>query len=98
MCRAPTPGGRGSRSSSSWCAEPSNKYDKNAVAVHIEGAIVGHIDRAEAPLVGAMLRKLGGAGGQRCRGTIRGGADYPFGVAIDGIPDAYEFEEASRGG
>ncbi|HEX7949006.1 MAG TPA: HIRAN domain-containing protein [Candidatus Limnocylindrales bacterium] len=75
--------------------EPSNKYDRNAVAVHIDGATVGHIDRDEAPLVGAMLRKLGGGQGLRCRGTIRGGADYPFGVAIDGIPDAYEFEAPS---
>jgi hypothetical protein len=78
--------------------EPSNKYDRNAVAVQIDGAIVGHIGRDEAPVVGAMLRKLGGAGGHRCRGTIRGGADYPFGVAIDGIPDAYDYGDASRGG
>jgi hypothetical protein len=78
--------------------EPSNKYDINAVAVRIEGAIVGHIDRDEALLVGVMLRKLGGGEGLFCRGTIRGGADYPFGVAIDGIPDPYEFENAPRGG
>ena len=76
--------------------EPSNRYDRNAVAVRIEGAIVGHIDREEALLVGTMLRKLGGGQGLACRGTIRGGADYPFGVAIDGIPDAYEFENAPR--
>gem|GEM_PF-1993167 len=79
-------------------AEPSNQYDRNAIAIHIDGVIVGHIDRDEAPVVGAMLRKLGGGRGLRCRGTIRGGADYPFGVAIDGIPDAYEFANEPSGG
>lgn len=79
-------------------AEPSNQYDRNAIAIHIDGVIVGHIDRDEAPVLGAMLRKLGGGRGLRCRGTIRGGADYPFGVAIDGIPDAYEFANEPRRG
>jgi hypothetical protein len=61
------------------------------VAVRIDGAHVGYIGRDEAPLVGAMLKKLGGARSMRCRGTIRGGGEFPFGVAIDGIPDAYDY-------
>lgn len=71
--------------------DPKNPYDHDAVAVLIDGELVGHIDRDEARLVGAMLRKLGGGRALKCRGTIRGGADYPFGVSIDGIPDSYEF-------
>lgn len=71
--------------------EPTNPYDSNAVSVRIEGEPVGHIHRDEAPIVGAMLRKLGNGQPMRCRGAIRGSGDYPFGVAIDGIPDAYDY-------
>ena len=71
--------------------EPTNPYDRNAIAVRIDGQQVGHIGRDEAPVVGAMLRKLGHRRLVQCRGTIRGGGDYPYGVSIDGIPDAYNY-------
>jgi len=70
--------------------EPSNRNDGNVVAVLLDGAVVGHISQEEAPLVGAMLRRLGGPGTVRCRGTVQGRGAYPLGVFIDGIPDVYE--------
>jgi hypothetical protein len=35
--------------------EPKNQYDPNAVAVHVEGRLVGHVPRPDAPAVGAWL-------------------------------------------
>ena len=73
--------------------EPHNRYDKNAVAVHLGGAVVGYLPREEAALVGPMLKSLERGRACRARATIRGGSDGApsFGITIDGIPDPYEF-------
>ena len=42
--------------------EPKNQYDPNAVAVHVEGRLVGHVPRPDAPAVGAWLLESERAG------------------------------------
>lgn len=37
--------------------EPTSRYDPNAVAVKIDGATVGYLSRAKAPVVGAVVRE-----------------------------------------
>lgn len=74
--------------------EPDNRFDPDAVAVHVEGAPVGHLRHGDAvdlrPLIDEAVRRQGAA---RCRARIRGGWDRgrgdvgAFGVVLD-LPPA----------
>ncbi|HTW19599.1 MAG TPA: HIRAN domain-containing protein [Mycobacteriales bacterium] len=54
------------RQSDSWPArlvrEPHNQYDRNAIAVHIRGRIVGHVAREQAAELASTLDAWGGQG------------------------------------
>lgn len=70
--------------------EPSNKYDKDAIAVQVGGRTVGYLSRGAARSYGPLVRRLHGARrlGQ-CRATIIGGWDRSprdrgqFGIWLD---------------
>lgn len=88
-------GGRGEDSAEHTCTailspEPNNQYDKNAVAVLVEGEKVGNLNRANAARFGGMLEKRGlHHGPVEVRAVIRGGWDRgnadrgSFGVFLD---------------
>jgi hypothetical protein len=40
-------------------AEPDNQYDKNAVAVFMEGSQVGYVEKEAAPEIGRLLKNYG---------------------------------------
>lgn len=65
--------------------EPSNKFDKNAIAVHVDGQLVGYVPRdAAAELAGA----LGSNGRHECRALLQGRLDGLIGVTLDADIDA----------
>jgi hypothetical protein len=58
--------------------EPTNQYDKNAVAVLIGGKKVAHLSREDALDFHADMRRLGAAGQAAvCRGRVNGGWRRP---------------------
>jgi hypothetical protein len=83
--------------------EPHNSYDPNAIAIHIDGHIVGYLAREVAQQYGPGLQSLMA----RCngyialRGVIVGGGYYPDGPGRLGVwleHDPRDFGvEASRG-
>ena len=54
-------------------AEPSNKYDKNAVRIDIQGTTVGYIARNEAAEFQSELLKISQSRKARCDAVIVGG-------------------------
>lgn len=83
--------------------EPTNPYDPNAVAVHIEGQAVGHLPRAIAAQYLPGLRRLMTArhGYAALRGVIVGGgyyADGPgrLGVWLEHNPADFGIRQPSR--
>lgn len=54
------------RQSDNWPArlvrEPDNQYDRNAIAIHINGQIVGHVARDQAAELAGTLDALGRQG------------------------------------
>lgn len=70
--------------------EPTNKFDHNAVAVHINGRKVAHLSRDDAPEYHAALKRLRvGSAPVKCDAVIVGGWDRGkrgrgnFGVKLD---------------
>jgi HIRAN domain len=69
-------------------AEPTNPYDPNAVAVYVDGRMVGHLPRDAAKAYQPIARRLGGHYGA-CTANIRGGWDRGggdtghYGVVLD---------------
>jgi hypothetical protein len=71
--------------------EPENKYDRNAIAVYVHGAQVGHLDRYDAEEYQPLLKRAGGElwvqavlmGGR----TTPSGEIGPIGVKLDDIPE-----------
>ena len=63
--------------------EPENPYDRNAVAVYIDGQKVGHLGRRDAVDYQALLQQLWTKGSARavCRANVRGGWDRGGGDA-----------------
>lgn len=60
--------------------EPNNKFDKNAVAVHVDGQLVGYVPRdAAAKLAGVLGRN----GRRECRALLQGRLDGLIGVTLD---------------
>lgn len=56
--------------------DPENRYDPNAVEVHINGLVVGHIGREEAGDLRPLIEESHELHGQAtCPATIRGGWD-----------------------
>ncbi len=54
--------------------EPQNKFDKNAVAVLVQGRKVAHLSRDDAKEFHADMRRLGAAGlDATCKARINGG-------------------------
>lgn len=65
--------------------EPNNKFDKNAVAVHVAGQLVGYVPRdAAAELAGVLGRN----GRHECRALLQGRLDGLIGVTLDADIDA----------
>ncbi|HET9899148.1 MAG TPA: HIRAN domain-containing protein [Streptosporangiaceae bacterium] len=67
--------------------EPDNRYDPNAIAVHIDGQVVGHLPRTTAREYLAGLRTLMAArsGHVALRGVIAGGGYYADGFGRLGV-------------
>ena len=70
--------------------EPRNKYDKNAIAIQVDGETVGYLARATAKSYGPLVRRLADEGRiGLCRATIIGGWDRgrsdrgSFGIWLD---------------
>ena len=69
--------------------EPSNQYDRNAVAVHINGRKVAHLSREDAVEYHHALRQLSVRSPIKCDAIIVGGWDRgsrgkgSFGVKLD---------------
>lgn len=83
--------------------EPRNPHDPNAIAVQIDGHLVGYLAREDAVLYGpglhALMSRCGGS--VALRGVIVGGGYYPdgpgrLGVWLDHDPTDFGLE-ASRG-
>jgi HIRAN domain len=79
--------------------EPDNPYDPNAIAVHIDGHIVGYLAREVAQQYGPGLRSLMARcnGYVALRGVIVGGGYYPdgpgrLGVWLEHDPHDFGFE------
>ncbi len=54
-------------------AQPDNPYDRNAVAVHIGGELVGHLSRSEAPRWQPVVQQLATGGyAASCEAMIAG--------------------------
>lgn len=65
-------------------AEPDNPYDRNAVAVYIEGHKVGHIPRAAAPRMAKSLRgQTAAVDAVIVGGWRRADDEGSFGVKLD---------------
>jgi hypothetical protein len=60
--------------------EPNNKFDKNAVAVHVDGQLVGYVPRDAAAELAAVL---GRNGRHECRAMLQGRLDGLIGVTLD---------------
>lgn len=70
--------------------EPSNKHDRNAIAVQVEGQTVGYLRREMAGSYGPLMRRLRDEGLlAQCSATIVGGWDRgwrdrgDFGIWLD---------------
>jgi hypothetical protein len=73
--------------------EPTNPYDRNAVAVLVNGMRVGHLARDDAAEYSRPLQVRRRSGPIQCRVRITGGYDdgrAHFGVVIEGIPAPWE--------
>jgi hypothetical protein len=76
--------------------EPTNRYDKNAVRVEVQGETVGYISRDDVEDILPMLEKLDGQGRPAwVRATIVGGWDDgktrgSFGIELDDLPEEDE--------
>ncbi len=76
--------------------EPSNRWDKNAIRVEVQGETVGYIGRAECEGVQPLLRKLDAQGRPAwVRATINGGwvntnSSGSFGIVLDDLPDEHD--------
>jgi ssDNA-binding Zn-finger/Zn-ribbon topoisomerase 1 len=71
--------------------EPENKYDRNAIAVYVHGAQVGHLDRYDAEEYQPLLKRAGGE--LWVQAVLMGGRMTPvgevgpIGVKLDDIPE-----------
>lgn len=94
-------GGRSEQGANLECVarlvrEPTNRYDRNAVRIEIQGELVGYVSRDQAEDVQPLLQKLDRQGRPAwVRATINGGwedADSrgSFGVVLDDLPDEDE--------
>lgn len=68
--------------------EPTNKYDKNAVKVTIDGKHVGYVPRDDAPAVGRFVASVEKQAGPLAVRAVIGWAPYkgdeaPIGVRLD---------------
>jgi hypothetical protein len=76
--------------------EPTNRWDKNAIRVEVEGETVGYISRDECKDVQPLMRKLEAQGRPAwIRATINGGwvnenSRGSFGVVLDDLPEPDE--------
>lgn len=91
VCDGPTRGGVHRQSSATLILERDNPYDKNAVAVLIDGGKVGHLSRHTATQFREWISKSEWNGREqfRCHAVIRGGWDRGdgdtgmYGVCLD---------------
>jgi hypothetical protein len=60
--------------------EPNNKFDKNAVAVHVDGQLVGYVPRDAAA---ELAEVLGRNGRHECRAMLQGRLGGLIGVTLD---------------
>lgn len=90
ICGPPTRGGYEIEATATLILEDDNPYDDQAVAVMIDGRLVGHLSRAFAREYRARLAETGHPYALcTCPALIRGGWDRgrndrgPFGVVLD---------------